>query len=83
MAIMGDPAYSLQLSWSYDNKATSRTISGINYDATETGDGTTALGADATALRELATSLVGGIVGGSFNDPKLTAARPIYSEPEP
>ena len=81
MAIIGDPAYSLQLGWSYDNKAVTRTISGINYDATEAGVGSSALGADATALRELAQSLVGGIVGGSMNDPKLTAARPIYPEP--
>lgn len=81
VAIMGDPAYTLSIGWSYDNKATTRSISGINYDATETGDGTTALGADATILRELAQSLVSGIVGGSANDPKLNASRIIYPEP--
>lgn len=66
MATFGNSAYNLNIeSVDGNGNRRSKSISGINYNATDAGGGSSALGADVDTLYELGNDLLSGLMYGT------------------
>lgn len=80
---LGDAKYGMSFDigdGSGNSKA--KSISVINYNGTDAGGGSTALGADANTLNLLAKDIIDSVTGGTYTDGnvRLTATWPIEVE---
>lgn len=82
MAQFGNSAYSLTIS-SIDssNDKSTKTISGINYNATGAGGGSTALGADVDTLNEFSRDILQNVMTGTDYEISFTEKKPIDNTP--
>lgn len=81
MATFGNSAYSLNIE-SIDGSGTkrSKSISGINYNATGAGGGSSALGADVDMLESLGSDLLNGLMYGTSPAISFTEKKSIDAE---
>ena len=81
MATFGGSAYGLTIeSTDGSGNKRSRTISGINYNATGAGGGSSALGADVDTLYEFGTDLLNGPMYGTSPAVSFTDKKSIDAE---